>query len=278
MKNYIFILLTLTTSILIACDSGLHKQREKKYNPKKQIELANSIQKNRSSPLKRQAEKNLKEKAKKQEKWLLITSLKKQVQKVISSVNQDKINIKANEPPDQFGMKNGTFKIIMGNPSQQTYNSPEGQENRRQFYSSLNYDKEKIRKFGIILNKITLDNVNRGQLHTNITNAGRYHSQFQFERIINKIKEVQDKLNYLDIKDLRTISIKLEEIEMLKTFWQTSMNNLIKEYEDNQYGIQTDSQKLIEHVKEKYANILQKEIPKIDTLANDINKILKVVN
>ncbi|ASQ29630.1 hypothetical protein CDQ96_04285 (plasmid) [Borrelia miyamotoi] len=49
---------------------------------------------------------------------------KKQVQKVISSVNQDKINIKANEPPDQFGMKNGTFKIIMGNPSQQTYNSP----------------------------------------------------------------------------------------------------------------------------------------------------------
>ncbi|WP_420885837.1 CRASP family complement regulator-acquiring lipoprotein [Borrelia miyamotoi] len=76
-----------------------------------------------------------------------------------------------------------------------------------------------------------------------MTNAARrYHSQFQFERIINKIKEIQDKLNYLDIKDLRIISIKLEEIERLKTLWQKTIDNLIKEYEDNQDGIQTDSQ------------------------------------
>lgn len=209
---------------------------------------------------------------------MLIKSLRERIQNVTVLIERDKANTQKNEPADQFGMKNGAFKIIIGNPSQKAYNDPESQNNRRQFYSSLGYNEEKIRSIGIILNQITSDGTNRGQLHIDITNAGRAYSQFLFERVIDKIKEAQDKFDSLALQDLRTIKIKLDSIEKIKLLWQNTVDSITKDYDDDRDGIKTDSKKLIEHIKEKYGNLLQKEIPAIGILAGDINKILKTIN
>ncbi|AHH08940.1 complement regulator-acquiring protein, partial [Borrelia anserina] len=157
------------------------------------------------------------------------------------------------------------------------YNNPDSQCNRRQFYSSINYDEEKIRQLGMILNQITADTTNRGQLHIDITNAGRAYSQFLFERVIDKTKEVQEKLNLLPLKDLKKITIKIDAIIKLKLLWQNTVDNIINDYNNDTNGIKTDSQKLIEHIKEKYGKILKQKIPRIGIIASEINKILKTL-
>lgn len=60
--------------------------------------------------------------------------------------------------------------------------------------------------------------------------------------------------------------------------WKNTADNIIKDYDNDADGIKTDSQKLIEYIREKYGNIFQKEIPKIGILVGDINKILKMLN
>lgn len=262
---------------LTACKSDLNEQRTKEFNYKTQKDSTQSTHKDDTSSI-QQIQQNCKKEVNTKEKHILIDFLRKQVQNVTALIEKDKKNIQNNEPEDQFGMKNGIFKIVIGNPSQKAYNDPESQSNRRQFYSSLNYDKIKIRKLGIILNQITSDDINRGQLHIDITNAGRAYSQFLFERVIDKIKDIQDKLYSLGFKDLKTIKIKFDEIEKLKLLWKNTADNIINDYDDNANGIKTDSQKLIEYIREKYGNILQKEIPKIGILVGDINKILKTIN
>ncbi|WP_434757053.1 complement regulator-acquiring protein (plasmid) [Borrelia puertoricensis] len=277
MKNKVFIMLLIIIFTLTACKSDLNEQRTKEFNYKTQKDSTQSTHKDDTSSI-QQIQQNCKKEVNTKEKHILIDFLRKQVQNVTALIEKDKKNIQNNEPEDQFGMKNGIFKIVIGNPSQKAYNDPESQSNRRQFYSSLNYDKIKIRKLGIILNQITSDDINRGQLHIDITNAGRAYSQFLFERVIDKIKDIQDKLYSLGFKDLKTIKIKFDEIEKLKLLWKNTADNIINDYDDNANGIKTDSQKLIEYIREKYGNILQKEIPKIGILVGDINKILKTIN
>ncbi|AHH13059.1 Antigen P35 (plasmid) [Borrelia hermsii YBT] len=275
-KNYFLIIYFLI--IFTACKSDLNEQRTKGLHHKDQPNWTQSTQRNDTSSLQTQIQKKCKEEAEKKAKQMLIKSLRERIQNVTFLIERDKANTQKNEPADQFGMKNGAFKIIIGNPSQKAYNDPESQNNRRQFYSSLSYNEEKIRRIGIILNQITSDGTNRGQLHIDITNAGRAYSQFLFERVIDKIKEAQDKFDSLTLQDLRTIKIKLDAIERIKLLWQNTVDSITKDYDDDRDGIKTDSKKLIEHIKEKYGNLLQKEIPAIGILAGDINKILKTIN
>ncbi len=252
---------------LNACKSDLNEQTntqsmQKDYITSQQVQIQNEYPKE----------------TKTKEKQTIIKSLKEEIQNVTDLIEQDKNNIQENEPADQFGMKNGAFKIIIGNPSQKAYNDPKSQGNRRQFYSSLDYNENKISQLGIILNKITSDDIHRGQLHIDITNAGRAYSQFLFERAVDKLKEYQDKLDLLNFQDLITIKVKFDTIKQLRLLWQNTVDNIIKDYEDNKMGIQTDSQKLIEHIREQYGNILKNKIPTIGIIIGDINKILKTLN
>ncbi|UPA12595.1 complement regulator-acquiring protein [Borrelia venezuelensis] len=277
MKNKVFIMSFIIIFTLTACKSDLNEQRTKGFNYKTQKDCTQSIHKDGTSSI-QQIQQKCKKEVNTKAKQILIDFLRKQVQNVTALIEKDKKHTQKNEPADQFGMKNGVFKIVIGNPSQKAYNNPESQSNRRQFYSSLNYNEVKIRKLGIILNQITSDDINRGQLHIDITNAGRAYSQFLFERVIDKIKDVQDKLDSLNFKDLKKIKTKFDEIAKLKLLWKNTADNIIKDYDNDADGIKTDSQKLIEYIREKYGNIFQKEIPKIGILVGDINKILKMLN
>ncbi|AHH11175.1 Antigen P35 (plasmid) [Borrelia coriaceae ATCC 43381] len=272
LKKYLFILSFIIIVTLTSCKSDLNEKRPQTFNDANQQDWENWTLSINQDDI--PSQKKYKAEIERKVKRMFINALKKEIQNIMASIERDQENIQKNEPADQFGMKNGAFKIIIGNPSQKAYNDPESQNNRRQFYSSLNYNKEKIRKLGTILNQITLDHANRRQLHIDITNAGRVYSQAIFELVINKIREVQDKLDSLQFKELRMIKIQLNAIVKLRSLWQNTADNIIKDY-DNNIEIKTDSQKLIKHIREKYGNILQKEIPKISLLASEINKILK---
>ncbi|UPA07292.1 complement regulator-acquiring protein (plasmid) [Borrelia anserina] len=278
MRNYFFIKSFLIIFSSTSCKSDLNENKTNLFNQKNQANWTQSIQKDdRIESLQTNIKDKRQEKVPTKETQILVDSLKTQIQNVTALIEKDKENIQKNEPADQFGMKNGAFKMITGNPSTKAYNNPDSQCNRRQFYSSINYDEEKIRQLGMILNQITADTTNRGQLHIDITNAGRAYSQFLFERVIDKTKEVQEKLNLLPLKDLKKITIKIDAIIKLKLLWQNTVDNIINDYNNDTNGIKTDSQKLIEHIKEKYGKILKQKIPRIGIIASEINKILKTL-
>ncbi|WP_376984186.1 complement regulator-acquiring protein (plasmid) [Borrelia recurrentis] len=266
MKIYFFSISFLFI-ILSSCKSDPNKQSN-----------GRSIQKDAIASPQTRIQNEYKKETEEREKQIIIKFLKEQIQNVTDLIELYKNNIKENEPADQFGMKNGAFKIIIGNPSQKAYNDPKSQENRRQFYSSLNYDEDKIRQLGVILNQITSDSANRGQLHVDITNVGRAYSQFLFERAIDKLKEYQNRFDLLNFRDLITVKIKLKSIAQLRLLWQDTVNNIIRDYENDVIGIKTDSQKLIEHIRKQYGDVLKNKIPKIGIILGDLNKILKELN
>ncbi|AHH13040.1 Antigen P35 (plasmid) [Borrelia hermsii YBT] len=210
------------------------------------------------------------EKDKEEDKAPLIACITNKAQTSIASIKQYKNKA---EDDGQYGMKQGVFKYLRNSVNQKTVNSDENTPLRKLFYLSLEWNEDKIRKFGIIFNKIDLNNINN--LTQNIFLAGADHAQRDFEQIINIIENKKDNLKTPSLQELKNIKSKLEEIYELKQKWTDTINNIITDYEANTDDSQNNNQALLKHINSQYGRVFKDEIPKIKALAQDIEKILK---
>ncbi|UPA11219.1 complement regulator-acquiring protein (plasmid) [Borrelia parkeri] len=202
------------------------------------------------------------------EKAALIAEIIQKVQTNIALINGYKNNI---EDDEQYGMKWGVFRFLKDNKNKKTLNSPENIHIRKQFYSSLEWKKDTLEKFGTILNNIEKHNTTSAKT---ILLTGVETLQTIFEETIININDKKENLNKLILQELKDIKNKLVKIEELRKKWRDTIDNIIAEYEaDN--DMQNNNQKLIQHVNSKYGTIFNTEIPNIQALAQDIAKILK---
>ncbi|AMR75873.1 complement regulator-acquiring protein [Borrelia hermsii] len=205
-----------------------------------------------------------------EDKAPLITWITNKTQTDTDLINKYNNNI---EDPEQYGMKQGAFKYLRNSANQKTINSVENIQLRKRLYSSLEWNENTIKKFGTIINEI--ENNQNKDLAKNILNSGTDYAQGNFEQIIDKIENKKDNLKTLTIQELKNIKSKLEDIDTLRQKWKDTINNIIAKYETNTDGIQKDSQELLKYVNYQYGRVFKDEIPKIQALAQDIEKILK---
>ncbi|UCP01906.1 complement regulator-acquiring protein (plasmid) [Borrelia hermsii] len=210
------------------------------------------------------------EKDKEEDKAPLIAWITNKAKTDTDLVNKYNNNI---EDADQYGMKQGVFQYLRNSANQKTANSVENTQLRKQLYSSLDWSGDKIRKFGTILNTIKRNDTNN--LAKTILLTGINYAQGHFEWIISITYDKTKHLNKLTLQELKNIKSKLQEIDKLRQKWIDTTNNIITDHEANANGIQKDNQKLLKHVNSQYGWIFKDEIPKIQVLAKDIEKILK---
>ncbi|MBW6187537.1 complement regulator-acquiring protein, partial [Pseudomonas aeruginosa] len=155
----------------------------------------------------------------------------------------------------QYDMKDEVFKLLSNTVNNKTLDNDENKELRRLFYSSLLYNKERIKDFAEILKKIGSYNTNKGTWLRDIMNAV-INLQSNFEEVIAKIEENKDKLDKLSLDDLREVKTKLEEIQLQKLNWRKAVNSLIESYKAKTDDIDSDSEKLIKHIEKEYKDLI----------------------
>ncbi|WP_041177067.1 complement regulator-acquiring protein, partial [Borrelia crocidurae] len=163
----------------------------------------------------------------KDEKGELISALINDVDNVMGLVSQDKAEV---EEENQYGMKDEVFKFVLNAVNNKTLDHDDNKEVRRLFYSSLLYNKEKIRDFAEILKKVESDNTNKGTWIYDTMNIVVEDLQSSFERVINKLEKNIAKLDKLSLVDLREIKSKLEGIQLQKLNWRKAVDSLIASY------------------------------------------------
>ncbi|ANF34362.1 hypothetical protein A7978_04440 (plasmid) [Borrelia turicatae] len=263
--NNTFITFALIAFILVGCNpNGTPTKIKSHTNSKANTNQSDDI-KTKLNSNEEHSQDNLKEDNK---KAALIAEIIKKAKTNINLVNEYKNN---DEDNDQYGMKLGVFKFLTNKENQKTINSPENIHIRQQFYLSLEWREDTLKKFGTILNKIEKHDTD---LVKTILLTGIYYTHEYFEWIINIIHNKKDNLKTLTLQELKDIKNKLTKIEKLRKKWSDTIDNIIAEHEaDN--GIKNDNQKLIQHVNSKYDTIFNTEIPNIQVLAQDIENILK---
>ncbi|WP_024653138.1 complement regulator-acquiring protein [Borrelia persica] len=208
------------------------------------------------------------------EKEELISALINDIDNVMGLVNQDKVEV---EDASQYGMKDEVFKLVLNTVNNKTLDHDDNKEVRRLFYSSLLYNKERIKDFAEILKKIGSDNINKGTWIEDIMNTVVGHLQFGFERVINKLEENRNKLDKLSLVDLREIKFKLEEIQLQKLNWRKAVNSLVASYKAKTDGIDSDSKKFIEHIERRYKDLIKVKIFGMQAVSNRIISILDTI-
>ncbi|UPA17278.1 complement regulator-acquiring protein (plasmid) [Borrelia coriaceae] len=205
------------------------------------------------------------------EKEELISAIKKDVNNVRGLVSADKAEV---EDESQYGMNDEVFKEVINESNQKPLYDDSNRELRRLFYSSLFYNKEKIKDFVEILKKIESDVKNKGTWIIDIMNAVIEPLQFSFERVINKLEENKDKLDKLSLDDLREVKSKLEEIQLQRLTWRKSVDAIITDYKGKKDGIDSDSEKLISHISEGYKNLITVKIPGMKGVSDKILSLI----
>nr|ALZ45555.1 Hypothetical protein [Borrelia miyamotoi] len=208
------------------------------------------------------------------DKEKLISELKKDVDNVKGLVSQDKAEV---EDESQYGMKDEVFKAVLNTANNKTLDNDENKELRRLFYSSLLYNKDKIKEFAKILQKIESDNTNKGTWIRDIMNAVILELQSNFEEVIAKVEENKDKLDKLSLDDLKEVKTKLEEIQLQKLNWRKAVNSLIESYKAKTDDIDSDSKKLIEHVEKEYKDLITVKIPGMKAVYDKIVGVLNTI-
>ncbi|AHH11051.1 Antigen P35 [Borrelia coriaceae ATCC 43381] len=186
-------------------------------------------------------------------------------------VSADKAEV---EDESQYGMNDEVFKEVINESNQKPLYDDSNRELRRLFYSSLFYNKEKIKDFVEILKKIESDIKNKGTWIIDIMNAVIGPLQFNFEKVINKLEENQGNLEKLSLDDLREIKSKLEEIQLQRLTWRKSVDAIIAAYKAKKESIDSDSEKLINHISEGYKNLITVKIPGMKGVSDKILSLI----
>ncbi|AHH11162.1 complement regulator-acquiring protein (plasmid) [Borrelia coriaceae] len=186
------------------------------------------------------------------------------------------------EEDGQYGMEWKAFKFLKNAHNNKNLNSIENKPLRRLLYSSLDWQKDILIKFGTIFNKIeqyegTHQTNNNAKHHLTkmIFAAGTEHVQATFENITDTIYNEKDNLHKFTNQELKKIKAALDQIDNIRHKWQEMIIELIAQHDANYNDIQNNDQKLINHIFSKYHTTLEKEIPMIQVSAQDIKNILK---
>ncbi|WP_434757265.1 complement regulator-acquiring protein (plasmid) [Borrelia puertoricensis] len=204
----------------------------------------------------------------------LISELKKDTESLITVVKKDKAEV---EDLNQYGMKDEVFKAVTDTVNNKTLDSVENKEARRLFYSSLGYDKGKIKEFAKILKKIESDATNKGTWIKDIIVAGREHLQSNFEKVIDKLEKSKDKLAKLSLVDLKEVKTKFDEIKSQREAFIKAVDSLIASYKAKTDGIDSDSEKLIKHVEKEYKDLITVKIPGVKSVYDKIVGVLDTI-
>ncbi|WP_338321071.1 complement regulator-acquiring protein [Borrelia miyamotoi] len=206
------------------------------------------------------------------EKEKLVAELKKETEDFMGLVKKYKTEV---EDGDQYGMKNEVFKAVTDTSNNKTLDGDENKEARRLFYSSLEYDKDKIKELAKILKKIETDNDNKGTWVKDIINSGREHVQSNFEKVVNKLEESKAKLEKLSLDDLKEVKTKFDELKTQREDFKKAVDSLLASYKAKTDGIDSDSKKLIEHVEKEYKDLITVKLPGMKAVSD---KIMNTVN
>ncbi|AJA90750.1 hypothetical protein OY14_04690 (plasmid) [Borreliella chilensis] len=162
------------------------------------------------------------------------------------------IDIQKIEPIDQFGINKTTI------PEKQDITIDLILANnlfRRFFYSSLNYDENKIKKFGTILSQVSSSDNSHYNLIGSILWTG-FKIQESFEQTVNLLnKNEQRRLIFnFRTKTVKDIQENFEKLIQERNAWITTVENIISEYDKNTAGIRADGIILGELIRVRYAN------------------------
>ncbi|WPM06426.1 complement regulator-acquiring protein (plasmid) [Borreliella sinica] len=218
----------------------------------------------------------------KNEKEAVIEKIKQELnenEKLINKIEPDieiftqKINkdIQKIEPIDQFGINKTTIPenqdIIID--SMLTKNLF-----RRLFYSSLNYDENKIKKLGKILAQASSSNGNHYSLISSIFWTG-FKIQESFEKTVNLLTktELRRLMFNFRTKTVKDIQENFEKLIQERNVWITTVENIIGEYDNNTAGVKTNGIILSEIIRVGYENKLNPN--ESMNILKDIQTLLK---
>ncbi|WNY69174.1 complement regulator-acquiring protein [Borreliella lusitaniae] len=171
-----------------------------------------------------------------------------EIKKFKEKVEQYKDQI---EDSDQFGMKYSVFNADTTALQLAKLNSDSKKDERRLFYSSLDYNKEKIVNFGKILTQLYKQQKQQyHQLIEEVVKTG-FSIQKQIEETILKVSQDADELKRLGKENLKTLETATKELFEIKQNWIKKVDEIILSYNQNSEKIKEDAQKLAEHIKYK---------------------------
>ncbi|APR65329.1 complement regulator-acquiring protein (plasmid) [Borrelia anserina] len=278
--NKIFSIFALTASILLSCNPYPLDHINLKTNETQSNDTTKLKNINTNPQLSNISDKNAKQaqdqSRKSQEiesevdKTALINEIISKAQTNLASIKKYNNNT---EDPEQYGMKWGAFKILTNKDNKETINSNQNTHMRKKFYSSLEWKEERIKKLGKIINIIS--KTNTSELAKILILTGTNYAYIRFEWGMEIINRKKDNLKTLTLTKLKEIKSNINQIEQLKQKWIDTIDKLIAEYEDNTNEIQNNNQELINYINSQYRTILETELPNIQTLANNIQNILK---
>ncbi|APS99365.1 hypothetical protein Bmayo_04550 (plasmid) [Borreliella mayonii] len=256
-KNTIWKILKLfQVTLLFSCSfysksNNTEATRELQTNP---IEVKNSgIKKNIQNLQQSQLLKNEKEEIIKKiaqefdENEKLINKIGPNIEMFAQNINTD---IQKIEPIDKFGVNKTTFP-----ENQDMYIDFMLKDNRfrRLFYSSLNYDENKIKKLATILAQTSSSNGYHYELIGSIFWTG-FKIQEAFENTVNLLtKNEQRRLifNYRT-KTVKEIQENFEKLIQERNSWIKAVDNIIDEYDKNIAGCKADGKILGEVIRARH--------------------------
>ncbi|WNY69180.1 complement regulator-acquiring protein [Borreliella lusitaniae] len=165
----------------------------------------------------------------------LIQTLGPNIEIFAQKINTD---IQKIEPVDQFGINKKTV------PENKDHNIDLILQNnliRRLFYSSLNYDENKIKKLAAILAQTSSSNGYHYSLVGSIFWTG-FKIQESLEKAVNLLtKNEQRRLMFnFKTKTVKNVKENFEKLINERNEWITTVENIISEYDNNKAGIKSN--------------------------------------
>ncbi|WP_301409548.1 complement regulator-acquiring protein [Borreliella tanukii] len=154
------------------------------------------------------------------------------------------------EDSDQFGMKYSVFNTDTTALKLAKLNSDSKKDERRLFYSSLDYNTTRIVNFGKILTQLYKQHQQEHhQLIEEIIKIGYFSIQKALEETILKISDDKDELKRLGKENLKTLETTMKELFKIKQNWIKKVDEIILSYNENLEKIKENANNLADHIR-----------------------------
>ncbi|AJA90749.1 hypothetical protein OY14_04685 (plasmid) [Borreliella chilensis] len=167
-----------------------------------------------------------------------------EIKRFKEKVEQDK---EKTEAADQFGMKHSVFNTDTTSLKLSKLSSDSKNNERRLFYSSLDYNTTRIVNFGKILTQLYKQQ--HHQLIEEVVKIGFFNIQENLEETILKISDDKDELKRLGKENLKTLETTIKELFEIKKNWIKKIDEIILNYNENLEEIKDDADRLAEHIR-----------------------------
>ncbi|UPA18947.1 CRASP family complement regulator-acquiring lipoprotein (plasmid) [Borrelia puertoricensis] len=269
-----------------------NKEKEDAKNEKAQIEREKLEIKNNT----KQLEVQLKEKWNQQQTQFEFDKAKLELKRKTKDIEKLLIiydNDYGIEPSDQFGMhdknsNNKAFDILYQglNP----YHHADNKKSREKIYLVFEYKDIYIQSLGEILNKIAKDSylppdqakqktLKQEQANTLlneiIENIHEYFTHY-FEGAFKILSDQQNRIDMLNLSDLKTLLNKLDELQKIKDTCKMYAETIYNDFKNDKDQIRTEGFKELEEyiTNHEYRKIFKDTIEQIKTLNTQISNII----